>query len=145
MRSLLPNGLLCLLICTLGCDSADDGNDDEAETGGAVTNACGTFDPNEPGDSVIPQDPDDPEILSSCMALCEVQAEIEGCTTEAAACVDHCKMRSCDSCPTTLAPLVDCETVMFTGEGCTCAADGIDCPVPAGCSDLEQKITECGG
>jgi hypothetical protein len=152
--------LSCLLLCSLGCDQAEDGDeaadeetgndtddtDDGEETEGPITNACGTFEQNEAGDSVFPQDPDDPEIITACTALCEAQAAgIEGCTTEASACLESCKMRSCDICPDTLAPLVDCETSMFTGEGCTCGAEGIDCPVPEGCAELEQNITQCGG
>ncbi|MFV8749131.1 hypothetical protein ACNOYE_01125 [Nannocystaceae bacterium ST9] len=134
--------LLLLALGVLGCDSADEGND-ESEP---ITNACGTFDPNEPGDSVIPQDPDDPEILAACSALCDAQlAGIAGCVTTAEACLEHCKLRSCGICPDTLVPLVDCETAMFTGEGCTCTAEGIECPEPAACSELEDQTAACGG
>lgn len=151
MKTLFPTRLLALAVCLFGCDPNDEGDTDESndESGTEgeepITNACGTFDFNEPGDSVAPQDPDDPEIITACTALCEAQAGIEGCTTEAAACLESCKMRSCAICPDTLAPLVDCETEMFTGEGCTCDAEGIDCPVPAGCSELEDQTGFCGG
>lgn len=141
--------LLAALASAVACDPGD-GSDESAEAGtetgdGSITNACGTFDPNEPGDSVIPQDPDDPEIITACTALCDVQSEIMGCTTSAEACLEQCKMQSCGFCPDTLVPLVECETTMFVSDGCTCDAEGIDCPTPAGCSDLEDQTTACGG
>jgi hypothetical protein len=142
--------LLAALAGAVACDADD--SDESAQTGtesetgdGSITNACGTFEPDGPNDSVIPQDPDDPEILTACTALCEAQAGIVDCTTTAEACLEHCKMRSCTICPGTLAPLVDCETAMFVGDGCTCNADGIDCPTPDGCSDLEDQTGFCGG
>jgi hypothetical protein len=155
MKTLFPTRLLALAVCLAGCDPNDEGDTDEAsdettdESGTEgeepITNACGTFDFEEAGDSVPPQDPDDPVIITACTALCDAQAGIEGCTTEAAACLEHCKMRSCDLCPDTLAPLVDCETAMYTGDACTCTAEGIDCPVPEGCSDLADQTGFCGG
>lgn len=155
MHALLSRSLILLagLASAVACDSGD-GSDESAQTtdetgtqtgDGLITNACGTFDPNEPGDSVIPQDPDDPEILVACTALCGAQAELMDCTTSAEACLEHCKLRSCTICPDTLAPLVDCETAMFVGDGCTCDAEGIDCPTPAGCSDLADQTGFCGG
>jgi hypothetical protein len=169
MQALLSRSLIILaaLAGAVACDSGD-GSDESAQTSGEtgtdtgtetdadtetgadtddglITNACGTFDPNEPGDSVIPQDPDDPEILTACTALCEAQAGIMDCTTTAEACLEHCKMRSCAICPGTLAPLVDCETTMFVGDGCTCDAEGIDCPTPAACSELSDETGFCGG
>jgi hypothetical protein len=146
------------------CDDSDEGTTDPSETGtdtsadgteegcdtsttdGGVVNGCGVFDPDMHDQSTIPQDPDDPEILTACTALCDAQTGgIEGCATSAEACLEDCKMRSCDVCPGTLAPLVDCETAMFTGEGCSCEVEGIDCPVPAGCSEVEQQTGFCGG
>jgi hypothetical protein len=140
--------LLAALASAVACDPGDDADETaQTETGGEmITNACGTFDPNEPGDSVIPQDPDDPEIIAACTSLCDAAAAgIMGCTTSAEACLEQCKMRSCGFCPDTLVPLVECETTMFVSDGCTCDADGIDCPAPAGCSDLEDQTTACGG
>jgi hypothetical protein len=158
MQALLSRSLIMFaaLASAVACDaddsddsaqtSADTGTESGADTDdGLITNACGTFDPNEPGDSVIPQDPDDPEIVTACTALCDAQAGIMDCTTSAEACLEHCKMRSCSICPGTLAPLVDCETSMFVDEGCTCDAEGIDCPVPAGCSELSNETGFCGG
>lgn len=153
MNPLFPKQtrFLALAVCLLGCDpdnddGADEANDQSGTEGDElITNACGTFDPNEPGDSVIPQDPDDPEIITACMALCEVQVGIEDCTFETAPCLEHCKMRSCAICPDTLAPLVDCETAMFTGENIMCVDGRLDSAVPAGCSDLEDQTGFCGG
>jgi hypothetical protein len=156
MQALILRSLMVLaaLASAVACDSGDDSDESagtSAETGtetgdGLITNACGTFDPNEPGDSVIPQDPDDPEIIAACTALCEVAAEtIMGCTTSAEACLEQCKMQSCAFCPDTLVPLVECETTMFVSDGCSCDAEGIDCPTPAGCSDLEDQTGFCGG
>jgi hypothetical protein len=160
--------LLAALTSAVACD-ADDGSDESAQTStetsdetgdesgtdtetgadtgdGLITNACGTFDPNEPGDSVIPQDPDDPEIVTACTALCDRQlGELMDCTTSAQACLESCKMRSCTICPGTLAPLADCETAMFTGDACTCGAEGIDCSTPAGCSEFADETGFCGG
>jgi hypothetical protein len=155
MQALLSRSLIFVvaLASAVACDSGDDSDESgqssaetETETGdGGITNACGTFNPNEPGDSVPPQDPDDPEILTACAALCDAQAELMDCTTSAEACLEHCKLRSCAICPDTLVPLVECETTMFVGEGCTCDAEGIDCPTPAGCSDLADQTGFCGG
>lgn len=55
---------------------------EESTTSGLITNACGTFDPNEPGDSVILQDPDDLEIITACAALCDTLADVPDCTTD---------------------------------------------------------------
>lgn len=112
---------------------------------GLVMNACGTFDPDRPGDSVIPQDPDDPEILAACTALCEAFADVPECTTDAATCIDDCKLRSCNICPGTLAPLVECETEMFVPDGCTCGRMGAECSTPEGCRELLGNTTACGG
>ncbi len=165
MQPLLSRSLVVLAVLSwsIACDSGDDSDtsaDEQGETettsegtetgtgtetGGLITNACGTFDPNEPGDSVIPQDPDDPEIIAACTALCEVYVALDSCQTDAAVCLETCKLRSCPICPGTLAPLVTCETEMFgTGE-CTCTPDGIDCSTPPGCSDLADATGFCGG
>ncbi|HLT38506.1 MAG TPA: hypothetical protein VK034_19600 [Enhygromyxa sp.] len=122
-------------------------NDEGTEGDEPITNACGSFDPDDThGESTIPQDPDDPEILAACTALCEVElAGIAGCTTSADACLQTCKMRSCEVCPGTLVPLVECQAAMFTDDGCTCTADGIECPIPDGCHDLDVATGFCGG
>ena len=99
---------------------------------GLVMNACGTFDPNRPGDSVIPQDPDDPDIIAACTALCEALASVPDCNTDATTCLDTCKMRSCNVCPGTLVPLVDCETEMFAAAGCSCGRTGAEFPTHDG-------------
>jgi hypothetical protein len=150
MQALLARTLILFAALTsaVGCDG-DDSDEfaltDEETGDGPITNACGTFDFSEAGDSEAPQDPDDPEIITACTALCEAQAGIMDCTTSAEACLDHCKMRSCSICPGTLAPLVDCETAMFVGEGCTCTAEGIDCPIPAACDQQSDETGFCGG
>jgi hypothetical protein len=121
------------------------GGSSEAGTDGLVTNDCGTFDPNQPGDGVIPQDPDDPEILDACNGLCAVWLAVPNCTTDAAACLETCRLRSCSICPGTLAPLVDCEAASFVEDGCTCGPDGLQCEVPDACSELQAETGYCGG
>src|SRR5688572_8380716 len=129
-----------------GGESTDDDAADASSTdSGVVTNACGTFDPNFPGDSVPPQDPDDPEIIAACTDLCELLGTIGDCAGSPEACLEECKLRSCTICPGTLAPLVECETAMFGAEACTCEATGPQCPTPAGCDELEDDTTQCGG
>ena len=118
---------------------------ESSDESGVVVNGCGTFDPNTPGDSVIPQDPDDPEIIEACTALCEALTGVPDCETDAAACLDTCKMRSCNICPGTLAPLVDCETEMFAPDGCSCGTTGAECPIPEGCRELASDTNACGG
>ncbi|MEM9455139.1 MAG: hypothetical protein AAGF11_13240 [Myxococcota bacterium] len=128
-------------------ESSSSGSESSSGTegGGLVVNACGTFDPNEPGDSIIPQDPDDPEIISACQALCEARAEIPECTLDVEACVDTCKMRSCDVCSNSLVPLLQCETMTFVADECTCDADGAQCPTSPDCDELVDATSACGG
>ncbi|MGB1698945.1 MAG: hypothetical protein ACPHRO_03250 [Nannocystaceae bacterium] len=47
-------------------DTSDDSGGETSGDDGEITNGCGTFDTSLPGDSPIPQDPDDPEILYDC-------------------------------------------------------------------------------
>jgi hypothetical protein len=112
---------------------------------GVIVNGCGTFDTNVPGDSAIPQDPDDPEIIDACTALCDAMATIADCTTDPVACLDACKLRSCSICPGTLAPLVACETELFDGATCECGEEGTECGTPAGCSTQLSATSQCGG
>lgn len=122
-------------------------NDETAGTtdSGVITNACGTFDTNVPGDSAIPQDPDDPEIIDACTALCDAMASVADCTTDPAACLDACKLRSCTICPGTLVPLVACETELFDAATCECGAEGAACGTPEGCSAELAATSQCGG
>jgi hypothetical protein len=129
---------------TTSPDSSTGTATDGADTGG-ITNACGTFDTDEAGDSVIPQDPDDPEIITACTALCDAMAGVPDCTTDPAACLDTCKLRSCQICPGTLAPLVACETELFDAATCRCGADGAVCSTPEGCSTQLGATGQCGG
>ncbi|MCA9707113.1 MAG: hypothetical protein KDK70_14775 [Myxococcales bacterium] len=108
-------------------------------------NECGTFDPTEPGDGVVPQDPSDPEIIAACTALCEALATVPECRTDPATCLDDCRLRSCPICPGTLAPLVTCETENFDAAACRCGPQGASCPIPAPCGDLEDQTGFCGG
>ena len=113
---------------------------------GPIVNECGTFDPREQGtDSVIPQDPADPEIVSSCEALCDAYATIEGCGVDLDDCVESCRMRSCDVCPDSLVPLTDCEAELFDASACTCEDGVVTCETPAGCSDELTSTGACGG
>lgn len=111
---------------------------------GTVMNGCGTFDADEPGDSTIPQDPDDPEVLAACAELCAAAAGDMACNTDASACVELCKVRSCDVCPGTLAPLVSCMAEAWPYPGCNCPTDNAWCP-PTPCMDEDDATTQCGG
>lgn len=116
-----------------------------SSSGGLIMTACGTFDPNVPGDSVAPQDPDDPEIIAACTSLCEAAGAATDCMTEQGECIDACKMRSCAICPGTLVPLVECETSMLDATGCSCDGAGPVCTTPEGCSDEAAATGFCGG
>lgn len=122
---------------------------DTGETGETgddlIMNACGTFDPNEPGDSVPPQDPDDPEIIEACTGLCEALDGVGGCMVDAEACVETCKLRSCQICPGTLAPLVECETQELDPAACSCTDGVVECPLPEACNELAGQTGACGG
>ena len=115
------------------------------ESGDLIMNACGTFDPNKPGDSAIPQDPDDPELVEACTALCEAIPAIPDCTIDPAECLEACTLRSCGVCPGTLAPLVTCETEMVGTTECTCGESGVVCSTPEGCADQLDATSQCGG
>jgi hypothetical protein len=117
-----------------------------SENPGPIVNECGTFDPDEEGtDSVIPQDPADPEIVGSCEALCDAYATIDGCAVDAAACLESCRLRSCDVCPGSLADLTDCEAEFFDASACTCEDGVVTCETPASCSDERTSTGACGG
>jgi hypothetical protein len=126
-------------------NASSSSSDSGSSESGLVMNACGTFDPNRPGDSVIPQDPDDPEIVAACTSLCEALANVPECTTDPTPCLDACKLRSCNICPGTLVPLVECETEMFAADGCSCGRVGAECPTPEGCRELLSDTNACGG
>jgi hypothetical protein len=112
---------------------------------GVIMNACGTFDTNEPGDGGYPQDPDDPDIIAACTALCDAMTGVVDCTTDPAACLEACKLRSCQICSGTLVPLVTCETELFDATACTCDADGALCGTPEGCAEQLADTYQCGG
>ena len=125
-------------------DGTDDGSSGETTGGdGEVTNGCGTFDTSLPGDSPIPQDPDDPEILDACTSLCDVLGETCASTTDD--CLTLCKMRSCDVCPGTLAPFVECQAAEVDPAACTCDAEGLTCDVAEVCLDSYYALSQCGG
>ena len=73
----------------------------DAGTGGAggdglITTECGTFDPNEPGDGVIPDDPTGPAIVTSCEAFCDAFGSVcENGGFFRDECVDDCRLRAC--------------------------------------------------
>jgi hypothetical protein len=141
---------LAALLLSAGCGGDDDGENDgggaDQEDGGeTVTHECGTFDPNEPGDSVIPQDPASEEIVDACEALCDAMASIEGCAIDLDACVEDCRLESCDFCPGTLAPLAECRSEFFDPAACTCSGGVADCEVPGDCTELMYDTTQCGG
>jgi hypothetical protein len=129
-----------------GTTAADTAAESDDATGsGIVMNACGTFDFNEPGDSVIPQDPDDPEIITACTTLCDAMAGVPECTTIPETCLETCKLRSCPICPGTLVPLVACETELFDAATCECGTNGAVCGTPEGCSEQRAATIQCGG
>jgi len=116
--------------------------DGTADTG-LIMNACGTFDPNMVGDSVFPQDPDDPEIIAACESLCDTMAEMTMCTS--VVCLEECKLRSCQVCPGTLVPLVSCEDEFLDPSLCRCGPTGAICPTPDACSEQAGATNQCGG
>lgn len=132
---------------TSGQATTSDGTGADSTTAdsGVIMNECGTFDTNEPGDSVPPQDPADPDITTACTALCDALGTVPDCQTDAAACLETCRLRSCDICPGTLAPLVTCEAESFDAMACECGADGAACPIPAACEELAAETGFCGG
>lgn len=145
-------GMIPFVIAAIGCDNAEnDGSSGESGSTGMTTieNACGVFtiSDDEPGDSVVPQDPDDPQIIQACSDLCEQQlgANIEGCDVDMETCVESCSLRSCDVCPGTLVPLVSCEAAHVSAETCQCTDDGIMCDIPAECGDEADAVGFCGG
>lgn len=132
------------LLAVLAC--ATDGPEDGSETdSNVIMNACGTYDLNEPGDSNIPQDPDDPVILAACTSKCEAMAQIEGCADDLEACVETCKFRSCDVCSDTLAPLVQCEAEQIDPSVCTCENGVVQCPATDACDAQNDATYQCGG
>ena len=153
-----------LIIPSWGCAGDNDGETNAAETNAAETNAdettgstdgdglimnaCGTFDPSEPGDGGSPQDPDDPEIIEACTAWCAALSGIDAlgaCASDTDACVNTCKLRSCGVCPGTLAPLVNCEVDEIDPAACACEGDTAVCQQPAACDELGFATGACGG
>ncbi len=124
-------------------DTSDDSGGETSGDDGEITNGCGTFDTSLPGDSPIPQDPDDPEILTACDALCGELAST--CEASGVNCEDACKMQSCDVCPGTLAEFVECQAVQAAPDGCTCDANGVLCDVAEACLDQYYALSQCGG
>jgi hypothetical protein len=136
---------------TTGTASGTGGDDASTGVGGAggddlVVNECGTFDPNQVGDSVIPDDPTDPAIVASCEAFCDAFAsacESGGFVRDD--CVDDCRLRACGICPGSIQSLVECETAESDVATCTCQ-DGVPvCASPESCGDEEDATYQCGG
>ena len=119
--------------------------DGEDENGNAITNECGTFDPDEPNaHGIVPNDPADPDIVDACDDLCTKMASLDGCSTDVAACRDTCRLRACQICPGTLEPLTRCRAEFFDASECTCE-DGAVCQVPAECEEEDSVTGHCGG
>ena len=126
-------------------DATDDAADSSGTGGDSGWEACGLTPPTGPGDSVEPQHPDSPEIVAACTGLCAAWAGIADCPAEMISCIDACSLRTCQICPGTLAPLVECETTNFDETACVCGESGPTCPIPEACAEQEQQTGFCGG
>ena len=111
-----------------------------------VVNGCGTFDLNEPGHGIVPDDPDMPEIVAACEAYCAKAAAVAGCGTTEADCTAGCKAESCDVCPGTWSPLVECMSDEFTDDACACNETSKVCTdAVAACKEKSDATGQCGG
>ncbi len=129
---------------TGGADTTDDAG--SGDSGGqSGWEACGLSPPTGPGDSVEPQHPDSPEIVTACTALCTAWAGIADCPADMTTCLEDCSQRTCQICPGTLAPLVDCETANFDEAACVCGESGPTCPTPSACDEQADQTGFCGG
>ena len=138
--------LFMLPACDADKDLGDEGtsseggaDDDTSDDSGGETSG----DDGEITNGPIPQDPDDPEILTACDALCGELAST--CEASGVNCEDACKMQSCDVCPGTLAEFVECQAVQAAPDGCTCDANGVLCDVAEACLDQYYALSQCGG
>lgn len=113
--------------------------------GEPTENECGST-VVEPGtDGVVPEDPADPKIVAACDALCTKRAAIQMCPDVVASCVERCRLASCQICPGTLVPEIECETAAFDATKCTCGTDGPICPDATACNDERAAQSQCGG
>ncbi len=126
---------------TSGAEGASSGS-----TTGVVVNDCGTFEPLDNHNNV-PPDPDDPALLQACEAGCARVVEDTDCGfTDAVACVEACRLRTCSACPGTMAALVACEAELWDRLSCTCDTLILQCEHADGpCADLEDATWQCGG
>jgi hypothetical protein len=130
-----------------GCgDSVAEDGEESDPNGNAITNECGTYDPDDPNPhGIVANDPASPNIVDACDELCAKMVAVEGCSTDAVACRDTCRMRACNICPGKLEPLTRCKTEFFDASKCTCGDDGAVCELPADCEDEEIETGHCGG
>lgn len=133
MRLIRPTILCGLFALSTGCEDS------------AVSNECGTFEPEDGTDSAAPQDPADPDLVAACEDFCAHAAQIAMCTIGAETCVDDCRLESCDVCPGKLQPLVECRTASTEASQCTCGERGPVCEVPAACEQQQAELGFCGG
>lgn len=110
----------------------------------AVVNGCGVYNIESGTDSVVPQDPNDAEITNACTDLCTAQAALN-CGEDMSECIDQCKVRSCDVCPGTIAPLIACEATSFSETACMCTEQGVVCTTTDACDDESSATVACGG
>lgn len=108
-------------------------------------NECGST-VVEPGtDGVLPQDPADPKIVAACDALRKKRAAIQMCPDVVSSCVERCRLASCQICPGTLVPEIECETAALDPAKCSCGTDGPICPDAPDCNDERAAQSQCGG
>jgi hypothetical protein len=125
----------------VGCgDSVTETEDDDT-----VTNECGTYDPDNDMHGLGPANPTAANLVAACDDLCAEMATVQGCSTDAIACRDECRLRTCHICPGTLVPLTECRTQFFDAAACTCADGKVTCELPTECEDEESKTGQCGG
>ena len=133
---------LCVSLWAVGCDDSVAGDDDED---GIVTNECGTYDPDNDMHALGPIDPTEPGLVASCESLCDRFAMVAGCTVEADACVDECRLTQCHACPGSIKSLNLCKAKYFDDAGCTCSDGAVTCPLPPECEEESFDTGACGG
>jgi hypothetical protein len=131
---------LVVLMSTLaGCDDA------------AESNECGSTEPEEGTDGVVPTDPKSKEIVDACSAFCDKMIQNSLCYDSARACplvrddcIDDCRLQSCRVCPGKLAPYMQCLVDNFDPATMVCPDAGIGCSAAA-CTDQAFDLGACGG